>query len=193
MLRRATFSGFSLIELLVSIVIFSVGLLAIAGLQTVSKRANYESLQRTTASQVANGLLEDMRMNGDGMNVYLAAPDLGAGAIAAEPLPSCSPATGPCNPAQKALHDLWFWEGMVDGNYEVGDDGATGGILMPTICIDGPAGGGPGAYIVTVAWFGSVSLQDDGANTCGAGSGKYGSGNEFRRSVQLPTFIDPSL
>ena len=55
--------GFSLIEMLVALIVFSVGLLAVAGLQTVSKQANFESLQRTTASQIAYGLLEDMRVN----------------------------------------------------------------------------------------------------------------------------------
>ena len=47
-------SGFSLLELLVALVVFSIGLLAVAGLQTVSKSANYEGLQRTTASQIAS-------------------------------------------------------------------------------------------------------------------------------------------
>ena len=53
--------GFSLLELLIALIVFSIGLLAIAGLQTVSKQSNYEAVQRTTAAQVANGLLEDMR------------------------------------------------------------------------------------------------------------------------------------
>ena len=38
--------GFSLIEMLVALIVFSVGLLAIAGLQTMSKQANFEALQR---------------------------------------------------------------------------------------------------------------------------------------------------
>ena len=57
--------GFSLLELLVALVVFSIGLLAVAGLQTVSKSTNFEGMQRTTAAQIASGLLEDMRMNGD--------------------------------------------------------------------------------------------------------------------------------
>ena len=97
--------GFSLIELLVTLVIFSIGLLSIAGLQTVSKQANYEALQRTTASQIAYGLLEDMRMNGDAIDIYAAAGELGEGSISAEPAPNCTLAS-PCNSAQKAAHDL---------------------------------------------------------------------------------------
>ena len=70
-------SGFSLIELLIALIVFSIGLLAVAGLQTVSKQSNFEALQRTSGSQIAYGLLEDMRINGDAMNIYLEAGELG--------------------------------------------------------------------------------------------------------------------
>lgn len=192
-MTRVRQSGFSLIELLVAIVIFSVGLLAVAGLQTVSKSAIFESMQRTTASHIAYGLLEDMRTNGNGVDVYLASADLGGGVIAAEPLPNCGAVAASCNAAQKAIHDLWFWESIVDGGLESGAQGASGGIVEPTICIDGPVGGGPGIYEVSVAWRGGVELTDPGSNNCGAGSGKYGPGNAFRRIVQVPTFLDPNI
>jgi type IV pilus assembly protein PilV len=193
MIKRIPQNGFSLIELLVAVVVFSIGMLAVAGLQTVSKRANYEGLQRTVASQMANGLLEDIRSNGNGVAVYLASPDLGGGVAGAEPAPNCSTVGVECNAAQKAAHDLWFWENILDGNQEIGTEGAAGGILSPTVCINGPAGGGAGIYVVTVAWQGTVALASTIANPCGVGSGKYGSGDEFRRVVQIPTFIDPSI
>ena len=167
--------------------------MAVAGLQTVSKSANFESLQRTTASHIANGLLEDMRTNGKGINTYLASADLGGTVIAAEPVPKCNAMGSTCNAAQKAVHDLWFWENVVDGALEVGAEGASGGLVQPTICIDGPVGGGPGIYTISVAWLGGVSLTDSGLNTCGDGSGKYGAGNAFRRMVQVPTFLDPNI
>ncbi|MDH3908691.1 MAG: type IV pilus modification protein PilV, partial [Gammaproteobacteria bacterium] len=109
--------GFSLLELLIALIVFSIGLLAIAGLQTVSKQANYEAVQRTTAAQVANGLLEDMRTNGNGIDIYAAAPQLGGGVIGAEPVPNCRDGNE-CNAAQKAAQDLWFWEQVLDGNLE---------------------------------------------------------------------------
>jgi len=185
--------AFSLIELLVSIVIFSVGLLAVAGLQTVSKSANFESVQRTTASHIAYGLLEDMRTNGNGIDMYLASADLGDNVMPAEPAPNCGTMGSTCNAAQKAVHDLWFWEEVLDGEMEVGAEGAAGGLVQPTICIDGPVGGGAGIYTVTIAWRGGVSLLDSGLITCGDGSGKYGAGNAFRRNVQVPTFLDPGI
>ncbi len=193
MTKRSRQSGFSLVELLVTIVVFSVGLLAVAGLQTVSKSANFESLQRTTASNVVYGLLEDMRTNGKGIDTYLASADLGGGVIADEPAPNCSTMGATCNAAQKAIHDLWFWESVLDGEMETGAEGAAGGLVQPTICIDGPAGGGAGIYTVTIVWRGGVSLTDSGLNTCGDGSGKYGAGNAFRRIVQVPTFLDPNI
>ena len=193
MIKQTKQSGFSLIELLVTIVVFSIGLLAVARLQIVSKSANFHSLQRTTASQAAYGLLEDMRTNGDAINVYLASPDLGENVIEVEPAPNCSTMATTCNAVQKATHDLWFWESVLDGEMEVGAEGAAGGLVQPTICIDGPAGGSAGIHTVTIAWRGGVSLIDSGINTCGDGSGKYGAGNAFRRIVQVPTFLDPNI
>ena len=191
--ERASQSGFSLIELLVAVVVFSIGLLAVAGLQTVSKRANFEGLQRTTASHISQGLLEDMRTNGLGMDVYLASADLGGTQIAAEPAPNCSSMATECNAAQKAAHDLWFWEQALDGAQVTGAEGAAGGIVTPTMCIVGPPGGGAGIYVVTIVWRGIVSMSSANPNACGAGSGTYGDNDEFRRIVSVPTFIDPSI
>ena len=184
-------SGFSLLELLVALVVFSIGLLAVAGLQTVSKQANFEGMQRTTASQIVNGLLEDMRMNGDAINVYRTAGELGAGSRGGEPAPNCHAAAA-CNPAQKAAYDLWFWEQVIDGNMETNGAVGTGGLVLPTLCIDGPAVGGPGIYRVTIVWRGTASITNGSNNACGSTSGDYGASLEFRRIIQVPTYIDPN-
>jgi len=184
--------GFSLIELLVALIVFSIGLLAIAGLQTVSKAANFEAIQRTAASQIAYGLLEEMRVNGDAMDIYLAAGELGGGSRGGEPAPNCR-IGAECNAAQKAAHDLWFWEQALDGNLETNAGAGTGGLVLPTMCIAGPAGGGAGIYQVTIAWRGSASISNAVNSPCGAAGGNYGAGNEFRRIMQIPTFIDPNI
>jgi type IV pilus assembly protein PilV len=185
--------GFSLIELLVSLVIFTVGFLSIAGLQMVAKKSNFEGLQRTTASHIAYALLEEMRVNGDGIGTYLAAPDLGGGKFEGVPVSDCSDELAPCSAAQKATHDLWYWEQVLDGEQEVGAEGGTGGIVNPTLCISGPAGGGAGTYLVAVAWQGSVSMENSDTDDCGGGTGKYGDGDAYRRVLQVSTFIDPTI
>jgi len=189
---RSQQRGFSLLELLVALVIFSIGLLAVAGLQTVSKQANFEGLQRTTASQIAGGLLEDMRMNGDAINIYRTAGEIGSGSRGGEPAPNCSMAAS-CNSAQKAAHDLWFWEQALDGNLETNGGAGTGGLMLPTLCVDGPAVGGPGIYRVTITWRGGASMTNAVNNPCGVDSGNYGAQNEFRRIIQVPTYIDPNF
>jgi type IV pilus assembly protein PilV len=185
-------SGFSLIELLVALIVFTIGLLAIAGLQTVSKQANYESLQRTTAAQVANGMLEDIRTNGGGIDTYLAVGDLGGGSRGAEPAPNCTSGSE-CNAAEKATFDLWVWEQMIDGNLEMNAGTAAGGLLLPTLCIGGPLVGGAGTYQVTIVWRGSASITNVNASLCGLVSGNYGAQNVLRRVVEITTFIDPTF
>lgn len=184
--------GFSLLELLIALVVFSIGLLAVAGLQTVSKQANYESVQRTLAAQIATGLLEDMRTNGDAIDVYRTAGELGAGSRGGEPAPNCQNGVE-CNSTEKAAYDLWFWEQMVDGDLESSAGVGTGGLMLPTLCVNGPAVGGAGIYQVTITWRGSASIVNSLANGCGAASGNYGDNNEFRRILQIPTYIDPNF
>jgi type IV pilus assembly protein PilV len=178
--------------MLVALVVFSVGLLAIAGMQTMSKQANFEALQRTAASQIAYGLLEDMRVNGDAADIYLGAGELGGGNRGEEPAPNCS-GTATCNAAQKAAHDLWFWEQVLDGNLEMNGNTGAGGLVLPALCVTGPAGGGAGIYTVTVAWRGTASLTNANPSDCGTASGDYGAENEFRRIMQIPTYIDPTI
>lgn len=184
--------GFSLLEMLVALLVFSIGMLAVAGLQSVSKQANYEGVQRTTASQVAYGLLEDIRTNGDAVDIYRTAPPLGGGSRGGEPAPNCREGSE-CNSAEKAAHDLWFWEQALDGNMETSGGMATGGLMLPTMCINGPAAGGPGVYVVTIAWRGTASITNNINDPCGAASGNYGDNLELRRIIQIPTYIDPNI
>lgn len=59
--RRA--AGLTLIEVLVTLVIISVGLLGVAALQLTTVRNNYDSFVRTQASTLASDMLDRMRAN----------------------------------------------------------------------------------------------------------------------------------
>lgn len=185
--------GFTLVEVLVTVLVFSVGVLGVTGLNTVSKRAGYESVQRSTAAELAYTLLEEMRANSGGMGTYLAAGTLGGGTIGAEPLPRCDDPLVPCSADQFAAHSLWALEQVLDSGMETVGGRGTGGLVSPSACIAGPPAGGAGDYTVTIAWRGVTELSDPGLNACGAASGLYGAGNAFRRMVVVQTYIDPTI
>jgi hypothetical protein len=103
----------------------------------------------------------------------------------------CNDLALPCSAAEMATHNLWDWEQLLDGNLELSGGTGVGGLVNATGCIRGPAGGVAGAYTVTIAWLGSVQITSPGPNNCG--SGIYGLGNVFRRSVVLQSFIDPAI
>jgi type IV pilus assembly protein PilV len=185
--------GFSLIELLVTVVIFSIGLLGAAGLQIVSKRATFAAMQRTTATQVASGLLEDMRANGPALATYVATAQIGQKSITGVSPTDCTNATNACTTTEVSMRDLNSWETLMDGGMETGPKGGVGGLVSPVACIAGPVDGSAGVYVVSVAWRGAVAIADPGIIDCGANSGQYGDANEFRRVIQILTFIDPNI
>lgn len=185
--------GFSLMEVLVTTVVFSVGVLGITGLNSFSKRASYEAVQRSMAAEVAYGVLEEMRLNSQALATYTAPGAIGSGAIGAEPLPRCDNVAAPCTAVQFASHGLWRLEQVLDSGLETAGGQGTGGLVSPTACIAGPAGGVAGDYSVTIVWRGGTEMTDPAVNACGAGSGLYGAGDEFRRMVVVQSFIDPSI
>lgn len=61
--RRQAQGGFSLIEVLISIVVLSFGMLAMVGLQASALQANREARMQSTATNLARELAEKMRGN----------------------------------------------------------------------------------------------------------------------------------
>jgi len=184
--------GFSLIEVLVTVLVFSIGMLGIAGLSTVGRRATFDTVQRSTAAELAYALLEEMRSNNEALGVYVAAAVLGRGSRgSSEPAPDCDAAGAACTADELATHSLWAWEQMLDTGFETAAGVGTGGLVTPTACIVGPAGGVAGNYTVTMVWRGVSELADPAINACGAATGLYGTSGEFRRMAVVQTYIDP--
>jgi type IV pilus assembly protein PilV len=61
--NRRGASGFTLTEILVTLVIISVGLLGVAGLHSMSLRNNFDALIRSHASALADEIADRMRTN----------------------------------------------------------------------------------------------------------------------------------
>lgn len=182
---RARQAGFSLIEVLVTLVVFSIGLLGAGALQLVSKKTTSDAIQRTGASMVAAETLERMRANTAALDQYLGA--VAAGTLAA-PGTDCQLAD--CDSDALADYDLWLLSEALAGAHEVGPTGtAAGGLVDATLCVNGPLDGSAGFYEVAVVWRGRTAFTDRTAHACG--SGRYGTGDEYRRLLTFITFIGP--
>lgn len=176
-------AGFNLIEVLVTLVVLSVGLLGTAAMQMVSKKSTFESMQRTAAAWSATDILERMRVNNTELDSYL-----GMAAVDGMPVPARNCDLELCDPLQIAEFDRWRVSNVLGGVAETGASGATGGLVESTLCINGPADGSSGFYEVAIAWRGNAILSNAQAHPCGAGL--YGAGDEFRRLLIYTTYID---
>ncbi|MCH7671173.1 MAG: type IV pilus modification protein PilV, partial [Proteobacteria bacterium] len=67
-----------MIEVLVTLLLVSIGYLGIAGLETIAKKINFGSLQRTAAVILAHDIVERMRANPVVLGSYLT-PSAGIG------------------------------------------------------------------------------------------------------------------
>ncbi|MDH3509833.1 MAG: type IV pilus modification protein PilV [Gammaproteobacteria bacterium] len=186
-------SGFSLVEVLVTLIVTSVALLSSATLQLQSKRSMYDSAQRTTAAHMANDLFSRMRANPTELATYVPVGTIGNGTLAV-PADNCLNPAVTCTDTQLAIFDLWQWEQHLDGQLETNNLGAAaGGLLTPTVCITGPppplGAGAAGYYTVAIAWRGLTNTGNPIVNNCGAGSGNYGAGDAFRRVLVVQSFL----
>ena len=194
--------GFSLIEALITLFVFAIGILTVAGLQLISKKANYDAAQRTTAAMLANDIAERMRgnlsLNGAALSAYLV-EDLGGGTLVA-PAPDCTVAE--CSRLELAAWDLYEWEQALDGASE----SSAGGLVEPNACIrSDDVDGGAAVYHIIIAWRGVTPLTNPivdanltGANPegCGEGSLKFmddesGALDVYRRVIVVSTYITP--
>ncbi|MEE4301132.1 MAG: type IV pilus modification protein PilV [Pseudomonadales bacterium] len=105
--RHGPSAGFSLIEILVAVLIVSVGVLGVAGLQLVSLQNNTSAMYRTQAFQAAYEIIDRARANPDqDYSIDLDDPIPGA-------IPDCE--GGNCTPAQMRTYDLATWLTALDG------------------------------------------------------------------------------
>lgn len=113
-------TGFTLIEVLVSMLVLAVGLLGLAGLQARSLGNNANAYNRSQATQLAYDLADRMRANlADAQlyagSTYVTVVPAEAAAQAGCPIPDLADPTIPagCTAAQMAQDDLFLWNSDV--------------------------------------------------------------------------------
>lgn len=95
--------GFSLVEILISVVILSVGLLGVAALQTKSVGFNHSGELRSIAAMQAYNMLDRIRANKAGRNEGLYSNISGL---------SSDPGCSECSSSQIAQLDQFQWNSM---------------------------------------------------------------------------------
>lgn len=110
-------SGFTLLEVLVAMLVLSIGLLGLAGLMASSMRNNQSAYHSTQATWLAYDILDRMRAN----NVVALAGGYAAASTIGSPA-SCS-TTAPSGSV--AAQDIGGWKNMIACALPVGDGAIT--------------------------------------------------------------------
>lgn len=131
--RGTRSSGFTLVEVLVALVVMSVGMLGIAALYLEGLRAGRTALYRTTAVTLAADMADRIRANSTAGIAY---EGTGPGTDS-----ECINGPIDCTAEQLADDDWFDWSNQLDTQLP---DGAAGEVDV--------AGAAPATYTITVAW-----------------------------------------
>ncbi len=195
--------GFSLIEVLIGMLILTIGILGMASMQITSKRLGYDALQRSIATNLTHDIVERMRSNRFVLGSYVSTGSYISGLGGAQltaPVDSCkatecldaaSCAAVRCADAQIALQDIYEWEQALDGASEKVGASSVGGLVNPRACISNDNG----LIRVAIAWQGFQALGNPltgnaFADGCGVGQGLYGNADEQRQLIFFTTYIN---
>ena len=110
--RPSAARGFTLIEVLVALVVMSVGMLGIAALYLEGLRAGRTAIYRTTAVNLVADMADRIRANQPAGNAYA-----GTGPGADE---ACVNGDADCTPAELAADDWFSWTGQVEAQLPEG-------------------------------------------------------------------------
>jgi len=133
-LRQRGQSGFSLVEVLITLVIMSVGMLGIAGLYVQSMQAGRTSMFRHHAVTLAGDVADRIRANPTADIAYTAPVGVNN---------NCVLGGIDCTPAQMAANDILLWKDQAATTLPGGD---------VTIVLTPEAGLVPPTYQITVSW-----------------------------------------
>ena len=191
--------GFSMLEILVTILILMLGLLGLAGLQTRAHTAELESYQRAQALILASKMVDTIRSNRRTAQCFAVTdPTIGtsfAGTAATGRIGTLACAASAA--AENILADNAYaeWDQALQGAAETKSGASIGAMIGARGCVsydatteltDPATGGitsGTGLYTVAVAWQG---LNDTLAPTVNCANGLYGT--ELKRRVVTMSF-----
>lgn len=181
-------AGFTMLEILVSLLILVIGLLGLLGLQAQTTVAEFESYQRGQALILVQDMADRINANRKASLCYVVttdaangSPSLGSGTAGT----ACVAATGTTVTRGMADQDLNDWDQALKGAAETSAGGTkVGALLNARGCITRNAA--TGDYRVAIAWQGMsptiAPTAVDASATCGLN--QYGSEPQ-RREISI--------
>ena len=144
--------GFTLIESMLSLAIIAVGLLALAGMQSISLGRNIDANQLSQITNLAADMMERIQFNRRNVLAYNGCPcaggSFGTGIQTSNALTSPDPVTQPM-----AAGDFAQWQARLVAS---GVPGITGQVNVTPM---GPAGLNQNQVVVTVTWNRSMNSE----------------------------------
>jgi len=102
-------NGFTLIEVLISMLVLAIGLLGLAALQMTTLRQNLSAYHRTQATQSAYDIADRMRANIEEAKLAADSIYVKKNPASARKQISCITVASPCSPVKMAEQDLFEW------------------------------------------------------------------------------------
>lgn len=185
-------AGFTMIEVLVSLLVIVLGLLGLAGLQGRMQQAEFESYQRAQALVLMQDMVDRLMTNEATAPCFAFTTDTAAGTPFVGVASLGAPACGHSTAANNAMADAAIneWSALLQGAAEVKGGVQVGAIVGARGCVTygagtevvdstGAAVPGTGIYTVSVSWQG---MSDTFAPTVACAANQYGS-ETMRRTV----------
>ncbi len=181
--NRCKATGFSIIEVLITLLVFSVGLLGYAALQDRAQKAQLEVYQRVYALNLVDYMVDQIRSNPAAQGCYgLAGVEVGTGYSGPY---SCS-TYGTAGTQAQVVDAINNWSDLLKGTAEVTAGKNVGGLLNARGCIT--YDNVNQSFEVAVVWQGLVETAVPTGTNCGATS--YGGlSSKFRRAVTYKLHI----
>ena len=156
-------SGFTLLEVLVALLVMSIGLLGIGKMMMLSARANDSAYMRSQATALGYTILDAMRANRQAAIVQ--GYDTPLGVFPAASAGCGTTVAAACNSGQQAQNDLWQWGTSLAAQLPGGV-----GTVTTVTAPDTVTGAANTTATVTVQWTDMVAEQSFGTPSAATAS-----------------------
>jgi type IV pilus assembly protein PilV len=153
--KRNKQQGFTLIEVMIAVVVFSFGLLGVAGVMTVAVKNNHNGYMRSQAAFMASSIIDMMRRNKGGVKAGLYDGTY-SGFVDVTSMCTISP----CGPTNLAARDVQQWSNMI--TQLLPNSSGTIACALNTVWPDAPVNG---FCTVTVNWTESNEIDSESNQT----------------------------